>query len=107
MILKMPTPPAGLDHWGFSIELDAEIYHFEIYSNKRANGWHFDLFDSTRAPLLRGAALVGGVDLLHPYRYRAVPPGKLFVQSSDQPATDPDLTAFVEGRAVLYYQTAT
>jgi hypothetical protein len=105
MILALPTPDVGEQHLAYAIVLDDVQFHLAIYSNKRANGWHFDLLDSTRAPLLRGAALVAGIDLLHPYRYRAVPRGKLFVQSHTHPAQDPDLTAFVERRCSLYYET--
>lgn len=106
MIIQLDTPPEGKDRWDYSTELDGEVFHIIIYSNKRANGWHFDLLDSQREPLLRGAALVAGIDLLHPYRYRAVPRGKLFVQSLETPPVDPDLTAFLEGRSGLYYQEA-
>lgn len=107
MILSLLTPAEGEDHLEYPIELDGVTFHLVIYSNKRAAGWHFDLLDSSRVPLLRGAALVAGIDLLHPYRYRAVPQGKLFVHSHVNPPQDPDLTAFVERRASLYYQTAT
>ena len=69
----------------------------------RSGLWIFDLRDAFGNPLVLGAGLGSGVDLLFPYRgYATCPPGKLFVWTND--GTDPDLTAFADKRAVLYYQ---
>jgi len=66
--------------------------------------WSFDFADSQGNPLIRGAGLGSGVDLLFPLRaYKACPPGKLFVWTSD--GLDPGLSSFADGRAVLYYQS--
>lgn len=71
----------------------------------RTGSWVFDLRDAVGAPIVLGAGLGAGVDLLHFYRSLPhCPPGKLFVQTTD--GRDPDLTAFAEKRAVLYYQPA-
>lgn len=103
-MIRLPTPQAGKDHGSYPIELSGSLYYITLYYNKRADGWHIDLADSTRVALLRGVRAVAGIDLLHPYRYRAVPPGILFIQVADK--RDPDLRAFVEGRAQLYYHDA-
>lgn len=69
----------------------------------RTGAWVFDLRDSVGSPIVLGAGLGAGVDLLHPYRSRPhCPPGKLFVQTFD--GRDPDLLAFADRRAVIYYQ---
>lgn len=69
----------------------------------RTGLWCWDLRDVLGIPIVLGAGLGSGVDLLFPFRgNQSCPPGKLFVWTSN--GLDPDLTAFAERRAVLYYQ---
>ena len=69
----------------------------------RAGVWCWDLRDVLGVPIVLGAGLGSGVDLLFPFRGNpSCPPGKLFVWTSD--ARDPDLSAFSDKRAILYYQ---
>lgn len=103
------------DHFQVTERLDNVNYQITLYTvvlppnygdnpTTRTGYWRWDFRDTTGAPGVLGAGLGSGVDLLFPYRaYSWCPPGKLFVWTSDN--LDPDLTAFAEERAVLYYQS--
>lgn len=103
------------NHFDVVERLDNVSYRISLYtvvllpgygSNPatRTGLWCWDLRDMLDSPIVIGAGLGSGVDLLFPFRgYSNCPPGKLFVWTSDD--ADPDLTAFSEQRAVLYYQT--
>jgi hypothetical protein len=94
-----------LDNVNYRISLYTMVYAPGYGDNPttRTGLWCWDLRDMLSQPIVLGAGLGSGVDLLFPYRgYSNCPPGKLFVWTSD--GLDPDLTAFSEQRAVLYYQ---
>lgn len=94
--------------------LDGSDYRLTLYTIVKPPGyannpatrtgrWALDLADNLGNYIARGIILGGGVDLLFPFRgYANCPPGKLIVHSLT--AGDPDLLAFAEKRAKLYYQ---
>lgn len=94
-------PRADVTHLRTSIVLEEQRYHFRFYTSAEDDGWCFDITNDDESSVVRGAPLTAGVDLLHPYRHLSVPHGNLWVYSSD--GTDPDRTAFAEGRAALFY----
>lgn len=71
----------------------------------KIGSWSFDLLDARGVPIVRGAALSVGIDLLWSYHaYAGVPPGKLFVWTST--GLDPELEDFASGVVEVYYQPA-
>lgn len=99
------TTVERLDNVNYSLTLYTVVAPPGYASNPttRTGLWNLDIRDAVGRPLALGLGLGGGVDLLFPFRgYANCPPGKLFVWTSD--GTDPDLTAFADKRAVLYYQ---
>lgn len=113
-LLHLAVQLSNQQRFKVSERLDGSDYTLTLYtvvkppgyaSNPavRSGGWALDVFDNQGVALARGLRLCGGVDLLFPFRaYVNCPAGKLFVHTSD--GTDPDLLAFAEKRARLYYQ---
>jgi hypothetical protein len=88
--------------------LDGVRVRLDTYTNKDDNSWYLDLFDEDDNPQIQGLALVAGLDLWFPYKYKSgVPPGILFVQDqSGQPFRDPIVSDFLDGNMALFYVTA-
>lgn len=66
MILELPlsSDPAQ----SFSVQLGQVKYYIEAQYNSRNGVWTLDLFDdASRVAIVRGIALVLGVDMLAPY----------------------------------------
>lgn len=65
----------------FRVRLDGVIYGMRLAYMRRhvdiPGTWILDLLSSTGAPIVLGIRVVEGIDLLQPYRSRAVPPGIL------------------------------
>lgn len=111
---KLATQIGSSSHFDVVERLDNVNYRLSLYTvvitpgygnnpTARTGLWCWDLRDVFGTSIILGAGLGSGVDLLFPFRgYSSVPPGKLFVWTSDN--LDPDLTAFADQRAVLYYQ---
>lgn len=93
-------------HSSENITLDGTRFRLDAYTNKADSSWYMDLFDSNDDPLVTGIAIATGLDLLFPYRYLAVPPGILFVNSLAGAPNDPVLDSFIQLEVALYYQTA-
>lgn len=104
-IINITPPFDSRDHVSMSITLDDQTYRMDFKQNKQTNTWFMDLFDSLGAPLVLGMGLSAGIDILYPYKARQVPPGKLFVSPQFGAFVDPDLDAFEEGEAIIYYIT--
>ncbi len=97
-------PTAEVSHFATSVLLDGQRYKLAFYTNKVDQAWYLDINE-----VVFGVGLSVGVDLLYPYRYLgdAIPPGILWVvDKGGLSGRDPDLTAFVEKRASLYYLEA-
>ena len=87
-----------------TVVLDGQRYRFDFRYNKRDDSWYMSLFDANDDPLVLGIALALGLDLLFPYRYKAVPPGPLFVEDLSRTDTECGLDGF-DSRCVLLYNT--
>lgn len=94
-------PRADVSHFRASVVLERRRYHFRFYTQAIDDGWAFDVTNDDESAVVRGVAIVAGVDLLYPYQHLDVPPGQLFV--IDRDGGDPDGMAFAEKRAALYY----
>lgn len=102
------------DHLSTQVFLDGESFGLDFYTTKVPNladdtvaeCWYLDLYDSAGEPLVLGIGLAAGIDILFPYRARAVPKGKLFVNPEGGSFVDPTVDSFKDALAVLYYQPA-
>lgn len=93
-------------HTSRVVVLEGVRFRLDTYTNKQDNTWYMDLYDDQDVPLVQGLALVVGLDLLFPYRYKNVPPGILFVNDQSGVVQDPNLESFSKKEAALYYQTS-
>jgi hypothetical protein len=106
-VLELTVQPRpDVSHYDVSFDLDGGRFSFSFYTNAASGGWSFDLSADGGEVLVRGLALTLGTDLLHPYRYKDVPPGILWVRDRGLNGRDPGPLDFVEGRAALYYLEA-
>jgi len=107
MILQITTQFRSETHSSQRITLDGVRARFDFFTNKQDKSWYLDLFDGDDNQLVMGIALATGLDILFPYRYLDLPPGKLFINDHIPPFTDPVLDSFSENQAALYYETVT
>lgn len=95
----------SLTHVSTTAQLGDFTYRLDYYTNKADNGWYMDISAQDGTPLVIGIGLVAGIDLLYPYRYLNVPPGKIFVSPQGPDGyVDPTLDAFINGYATIYYE---
>ena len=72
--------------------------------NALAGRWYLSLYSPADVLLVGSIALVPGVDLLLPHKYKSgIPQGRLFVDSLD--GSPPDLSS-MDTSALLKYETA-
>lgn len=91
-------------HTSQTLTLDGVTFRLDAYTNRDSGTWFADFFDANGVALVRGIALVCGVNLLYQYQYKpGVPPGNLFVQDQSGLGVDPGLGSFFSGDAALYY----
>lgn len=100
-ITVQPSP--NVPHYDTTVRLDGLRYRFAFYTCTVDDSWYFDLETAGGDTVLRGVGLSSGVDLLYPYRHLDVPPGPLWVHDQGLFGADPDVAAFADGRAALYY----
>ena len=93
-------------HTSQTVTLEGVRFRIDTYTNTADGCWYMDLYDSDNAPLVIGIRLTTGLDLLFPYRYKAVPPGILFINDHVGQRQDPTLDAFDDQEVALYYQTS-
>lgn len=93
-------------HTSQTLTLDNVRFRLDTYTNKADGCWYMDLYDADENPLLFGIRLTTGLDLLFPYRYKAVPAGILFINDHLGERQDPTLDSFQDEEVALYYQTA-
>ncbi len=105
MTLKRITvqPTADDTHFVTAVTLERRRYFFEFYGNAVDGAWYFDLRNEDASSSANGLALSVGVNLLFPYRHLDFPPGVLLIFDKGLNGNDPDLDAFQDGRAALYY----
>ena len=102
--LEIVVQPTGAEtHFEFSTVIEEQRYKFAFYTNTIVSGWYFDLENDDGTSRIRGVALAVGANLLFPYRHLDFPPGTLYIFDKDLNGNDPDLNAFKEGRAALFY----
>lgn len=102
------------DHLSTVVFLDQVSFRLDFYTTKvpdLSSGavtqlWYIDLYDSAGNALVLGIGMATGIDILFPYRARAVPAGKLFVNPESTLFIDPTVDTFKDDEAVLYYQPA-
>jgi len=99
-------PDISVSHYTVTLTLDGDRYHFDFYTNAASDGWAMDVSNDDGSAIVRGIAITAGTDLLYPYRHLDLPPGALFVRDKGLNGGDPDLGAFLDGRAALYYLEA-
>ena len=88
-----------------TLELEGIRIDLVTYTNKFDGLWYMDMLDGEGDPIVRGIALVVGLDLMYRYRYKdTVPPGIFMVQDqSGTPFIDPNLESFINDDAMLLY----
>lgn len=108
MLAITVQPNASVSHFRTTVLLpDADgsrnRWTFDFYTNTADNSWYFDLENDGGSVSIKGVGLANGFNLLYPYRYLDLPPGALFIRDKGLDGADPDVDAFSEGRAALYY----
>jgi hypothetical protein len=102
--LEISVQPRGQEtHYRTAVILEQRRYVFDFYTNSVDGAWYFDLQNDDASSVARGLPLAAGVNLLFPYRHLDFPPGVLWIFDKGLNGNDPDLEAFVEGRASLFY----
>lgn len=82
----------------FSITLAGVDYQMRFYWNRYSECWCFDLLDAGAVPLLEGAPVVTGIDLLGQYPHLGIG-GSILAQSDFDPSAVPTFENLgLEGR---------
>ena len=82
----------------YEISMDREVYILRQRWNDLAKAWALDIFSRARTPIVLGARLVAGADVLVGINVAAAPRGGLVVVG-EEPAYD----SFRERRSYLVY----
>jgi hypothetical protein len=101
------------EHFEVTERLNNAVFRLVVYTvvlppgladfpSTRTGSWALSLYDAQGNAIVRGIAVVAGIDLLYPYRHLSVPSGSIVCDTLD--GLDPDLTAFADGRARLLYK---
>lgn len=108
-LLSIPVQVSTESHTRASVILEGRQWTFEFYTNSVDDAWYWDLISDGTTVVISGEGMANGVDLLAKFIALDVPPGQLFVHELDGglAGRDPDVTAFAEGRAALYYLEST
>lgn len=94
-------------HTSQTLVLDGVRVRLDTYTNIDDDSWYLDIYDEEDQPIVLGIGMSTGLDFFFPYRYRNLPPGKLFVQDQGvQPFVDATRGDFLAGNMALYYTTA-
>ena len=104
-VLRINVQPTGTEtHHRSTVLLDGRRWALRLYTNGVDFGWYLDVANDDASALVRGLAVVGGVDLLAPYRHLDLPPGPLWVAPAAARAiTDPTVDDFAGARHQLLY----
>jgi hypothetical protein len=107
VLIIAPQIRADETHREQSIVLEGIRLRIDTYTNIHDDSWYADFYNASDEPLILGLALIVGLDLWFPYRYKDLPPGILFVQDqSGAPFQDPTIPDFLEGDRALMYVTS-
>ncbi len=102
-LLIITVQPRGTEsHFDTTILLDGRRFRFSFYTNTIDQRWYMDVANDDESSAARGIPMSNGTELLYPYRHLDIPQGKLFISTADD-GDDPDLEAFADGRATLFY----
>lgn len=102
-LLKITVQPRGTEsRFETTLLLDGARYRFRFYTNTVDQRWYMDVENADASSKALGIPMFNGTEILYPYRHLDIPQGKLFISTEDD-GDDPDLTAFSDGRATLYY----
>jgi len=95
-------------HYTQTTTLDGRAFRLEFDWIQRAHQWTLSIYTHSGIPLLRGAALLVGNDVLAPHRWDArLPAGSLGVFDAQSSGRDPGLLDFgIHGPFVLIYVPA-
>lgn len=86
-------------------ELDDQLFFLHFSWNSEAEIWVLGIEDANEQAILQGVVLVANSWLLQQFKILALPAGDMFVYARN-PNEIIDRTAFLEGRARLYYVPA-
>lgn len=88
MIVSVPLPTEPFTTQSTSLE--GRSYKFTFDWNSRSDRWVMDIDTEDGDPVIHGAVLVIGIDLLRtvPSTLDTSPPGQLFLAGTDDPTFD-------------------
>ncbi len=78
-------------------------FNFHVKYNKFSQKWILDMYDSEQNPIFYGQTLIQGIDLLKPWRNKAVPSGILILYDNATSGTIRDITYENVTDFSLYY----
>ena len=76
MPVELPVESAPPSQ-SFAVDLDGQIYRFEIVWNERAEAWSLSILQPDETPIVMGVRISGSWDLLEHYSRPELPPGNL------------------------------
>jgi len=103
-LLEIPTSPDA-PFYSQTSQLEGVDYGFLFVYNQRENAYYLSIEDTAGNPLVKGIKLVCNTFLLDPFLSPSLPPGKLFVQSSDSNTSPPGIGE-LGSRCQLMYATS-
>jgi hypothetical protein len=108
-VIKLQPPISGVPYQKQRTILDGKEFQIEWKYNERTDSWTISLDaigDATQeepTPVLTGAKVFIGYDILRRCRHEMRPGGKLFCMSSDNTRRHPGRDDLASGRCCLIY----
>jgi hypothetical protein len=105
-LLTIQVQPTGTEAFVTSvIQLEGRQWTWRFYKNSVIKLWFWDLINDAQETVIEGEGMSMRVDMLAKFRALDIPPGWLFCaeQGEGTSGDAPDVDAFRDGRAVLYY----
>jgi hypothetical protein len=105
-MILIPTDSTGaLREYTEVVGLEAAKYTIKLSWNTRTEHWMLSLYDTAANPVIEGAAVSCGVDLLRGSSVSTRPPGRLLAIPTDASIEHPGLKG-LGSRVQLYYEEA-
>ena len=104
-ILQIPTSP-DTPFYSQTSQLEGVDYGFVFVYNQRENTYYLSIETVAGEPLVKGVKLVCNIPLLAPFTSDQLPPGVLFVVSSDSANNSPPGIGELGARCQLMYATS-